>query len=98
MGRVLKERKHARSPHIPGPRPTMLVDRRVVGDDHHVQLAALHGLAHGGEVSDGGELGHVLAQEQLHVGVVVVAEVLRHQRGGDLRAGGRSGRRAAVPA
>jgi len=73
----------------------------VVGDDHHVQLAALRRLADGGEVRDGGELAGVLAQEQLHVAVVVVAEVLRLQRGLDLlllRAGGRGGGAAVVPA
>lgn len=48
----------------------------VVGDDHHVELVALHGLADCVEIGDGGEVTAILAQEHLHVCVAVVAKVL----------------------
>lgn len=41
--------------------PTLLVLPGLVGDDHHVELAALHGLSHRVEMSDGGEVAVVLA-------------------------------------
>lgn len=56
---------------------TMLMNRGVVRDDHHAELAVVHGAAHRVQVRDGWELAAVLAQEQIHVFVVVVAELLR---------------------
>lgn len=55
----------------------MLMDRRVVRDNHYVKLSFVHGAADRVQVGDGGVLAAVLAQEQVHVCVVVVAELLR---------------------
>lgn len=54
----------------------MLVDFRVVGDGHHIELMLFHGAADGVQIGNRGEIAAVLAQEQLHVRVVVVAKFL----------------------
>ncbi|TNN34945.1 hypothetical protein EYF80_054893 [Liparis tanakae] len=71
----------------------MLMDGGVVGDGHHVELAVLHGAAGAVQVHDGGELAAVLAQEQLHVRVAVVAKLLRLE--GRTTRGGRRGAEVA---
>lgn len=53
------------------------MNRGVVRDDHDAELSVVHRAAHRVQVCDGWELAAVLAQEQIHVFVVVVAELLR---------------------
>lgn len=54
----------------------MLMNHGVVRDDHYAELSVVHGAAHRVQVCDVWELAAVLAQEQIHVFVVVVAELL----------------------
>lgn len=56
---------------------TKLVDTGIVGDLHDPQGTFLHRLADGIQPCDGAVLRAELLQEQLHVVVVVMAEVLR---------------------
>lgn len=49
----------------------------VVRDDHYKEFSVRRRAAHRVQVCDGWELAAVLAQEQIHVFVVVVAELLR---------------------
>lgn len=58
---------------------TLLVVAWVVGYLHDPQHAILHRLADEVKACDGGVLSAEPLQEQLHVAVVVVAEVLRLQ-------------------
>lgn len=53
------------------------MDCGVVRDDHYVKISVVGGAANRVQVGDGGVLAAVLAQEQVHVCVVVVAELLR---------------------
>lgn len=53
------------------------MNRGVVRDDHDEEVSAFHRAAHRVQVRDVWEVAAVLAQEQVHVFVVVVAEVLR---------------------
>lgn len=55
---------------------TMLMDCGILWDDHHIELTVLHGAANRVQMDNRGELAAVLAQEQLHVCVVVVTKFL----------------------
>lgn len=55
----------------------MHMNHGIVRDDHYKEFSVFHRAAHRVQVCDGRELAAVLAQEQIHVFIAVVAELLR---------------------